>query len=172
MAVDPGYDPNYKHSSGLTNGFGKPLQTKKCILVPQDEYNQLKAELASKQAKIDQLMLEYCPEEMDQEQKENWAKHQVPADPQPSVKDLSGYERITSNEQLIADHYYWVRSKRDKGAFFIAAVRNANGVVEDMKPALIVSNMSFWCYEGNSQALENFEIYGPIKQPFHIEVVD
>ena len=52
MAVDPGYDPNYKHSSGLTNGFGKPLQTKKCILVPQDEYNQLKAELASKQAKI------------------------------------------------------------------------------------------------------------------------
>ena len=29
------------------------------------------------QAKIDSLMLEYCPNKMAQEQKENWAKHQV-----------------------------------------------------------------------------------------------
>ncbi len=158
--------------SNITDGFGKPIKQQKCILVPEHEYNQLKAELASKQAKIDSLMLEYCPDEMTQEQKDNWAKHQVPADPQPSIKDLSGYERITSNEQLIADHYYWVRSKRDKGAFFIAPVRNANGVKEDWKPALIVSNMSFWCHEGNSQALENFEIYGPINEPYHIEIVD
>lgn len=138
----------------------------------EEQVHDLQGTVEGMQAQLDALMLEFCPERMTEAQKENWAKHQVPADPQPSVKDLSGYERITSNEQLITDHYYWVRSKRDKGAFFIAAVRNANGVVEDMKPALIVSNMSFWCYEGNSQALENFEIYGPIKQPFHIEVVD
>ena len=156
----------------VTDGFGKPIKQVKCILIPEHEYKQLKSDLASNQAKIDELMLEFCPERMTEAQKENWVKHQVPADPQPSIKDLSGYERITSNEQLIVDHYYWVRSKRDKGIFFIGPVRNANGVVEDMKPALIVSNMSFWCYEGNSQALENFEIYGPIKQPFHIEVVD
>lgn len=157
--------------SEITDGFGKPIKQVKSVLVPEHEYNQLKIDLASNQAKIDALMLEFCPERMTEAQTENWAKHQVPADPQPSVKDLSGYERITSNDQLIADHYYWVRSKRDKGIFFIAPVRNANGVNEDQKPALIVSNMSFWCYEGNSQALENFEIYGPINQPFHIEVV-
>lgn len=29
-----------------------------------------------RQAKIDELMLEYCPEEMTKEQLENWAKHQ------------------------------------------------------------------------------------------------
>jgi len=31
------------------------------------------------QYKIDMLMLEYCPEEMTQEQKDNWARHQKPA---------------------------------------------------------------------------------------------
>lgn len=133
---------------------------------------ELKLELGVKQARIDELMLEYCPDEMSQEQMDNWAKHQVPADPQPSIKDISGYEKITSNEQLLPDRYYWVRSKRDKWPFFIAPVRNANGALENMMPALIVSNMSFWAYEGNSQALENFEIYGPINQPFHIEVVE
>jgi len=30
------------------------------------------------QAKIDMLMIEFCPEEMTQEQKHNWASHQVP----------------------------------------------------------------------------------------------
>lgn len=137
----------------------------------EEQVHDLQGTVEGMQAQLDALMLEFCPERMTEAQKENWAKHQVPADPQPSVKDLSGYERITSNEQLVADRYYWVRSKRDKGIFFIAPVRNANGVLEDMKPALIVSNMSFWCYEGNSQALENFEIYGPINEPYHIEVV-
>lgn len=36
-------------------------------------------EAAYKQAKIDQLMLEYCPDEMTLEQIENWANHQVPS---------------------------------------------------------------------------------------------
>lgn len=33
-------------------------------------------EVQELQATIDRLMLEYCPEEMTQEQKDNWAKHQ------------------------------------------------------------------------------------------------
>jgi hypothetical protein len=33
------------------------------------------------QAKIDALMLEYCPEEMTQEQLANWAAHQETIDP-------------------------------------------------------------------------------------------
>ena len=137
----------------------------------EEQVHDLQQIVEQQQAQIDELMLEFCPEKMTEKQKDNWAKHQVPADPQPSIKDISGYEKITSNEQLLPDRYYWVRSKRDKRPFFIAPVRNANGALENMMPALIVSNMSFWAYEGNSQALENFEIYGPINQPFHIEVV-
>lgn len=36
-------------------------------------------ELAAKQAKIDVLMLEYCPDEMTKEQLDSWGKHQVAA---------------------------------------------------------------------------------------------
>ncbi len=32
------------------------------------------------QAQIDMLMLEWCPEEMTEEQMDNWAKYQVPVD--------------------------------------------------------------------------------------------
>ena len=39
----------------------------------------LERQLAEKQAEIDRLMLEFCPEEMTQEQKETWASHQKPA---------------------------------------------------------------------------------------------
>jgi hypothetical protein len=38
----------------------------------------LKRELGSKQADIDRLMLEYCPEEMTTSQLEEWGKNQVP----------------------------------------------------------------------------------------------
>lgn len=40
----------------------------------------LKSALESKQAKIDALMLEFCPDEMPAAQIENWAKHQRPVD--------------------------------------------------------------------------------------------
>jgi hypothetical protein len=36
----------------------------------------LKAKLAAKQARIDELMMEYCPDEMTEEQLEEWSKHQ------------------------------------------------------------------------------------------------
>jgi len=124
------------------------------------------------QSQVDQLMLEFCPERMTKAQMNNWSKHQAPTDFQIDTKHLAGYERITKNDQLTPDCFYWVRNKKDKGTFFIAPVRNANGVNEDWKPALIVNNMSFWCFDGNSQALETFEVYGPINQPFHIEVAD
>lgn len=37
--------------------------------------NQFHAETAALQCKIDELMLEYCPEEMTEAQKENWQLH-------------------------------------------------------------------------------------------------
>jgi short-subunit dehydrogenase involved in D-alanine esterification of teichoic acids len=42
--------------------------------------NELENKNAGLQAKIDLLMLEYCPDEMTDEQLENYEKHQVPVD--------------------------------------------------------------------------------------------
>lgn len=48
--------------------------------IPLHLINQLRSDLADAQAKIDALMLEYCPEEMTPDHKLNWAKHQRPAE--------------------------------------------------------------------------------------------
>ena len=40
------------------------------------DIEELREQLAAAQAKIDSLMLEYCPDEMTPEQIENWGKHQ------------------------------------------------------------------------------------------------
>ena len=45
----------------------------------------LEKQLASKQAKIDTLMEEYCPDEMTEEQMANWAAHQRPATPEETA---------------------------------------------------------------------------------------
>ena len=45
------------------------------------------------QARIDELMLEYCPDEMTEAQKANWARHQKPASDEQQVEvaaDLMG----------------------------------------------------------------------------------
>ena len=39
-------------------------------------------EMEANQARIDELMLEYCPDEMSEEQRRNWAKHQRAASPE------------------------------------------------------------------------------------------
>lgn len=39
-------------------------------------YDQLERELGAKQAEIDRLMLEYCPEEMTPAQMAEWERHQ------------------------------------------------------------------------------------------------
>ena len=41
---------------------------------------ELLAEMDARQARIDALMLEYCPDEMMVEQRANWAEHQRPVD--------------------------------------------------------------------------------------------
>ena len=47
------------------------------------EKGQLKEQLAAKQAQIDRLMIEYCPDEMTDEQTAEWAKHQRAAPAAP-----------------------------------------------------------------------------------------
>ena len=55
-------------------------------VVPASDYDALadrveavERDAASKQARIDALMLEYCPDEMTPDQREEWARHQKPA---------------------------------------------------------------------------------------------
>lgn len=45
----------------------------------QAEVERLCAQVAALQARVDALMLEFCPDEMTEEQKETWARHQRPA---------------------------------------------------------------------------------------------
>jgi hypothetical protein len=44
----------------------------------QEQLDRNADQIASKQAQIDRLMMEYCPEEMSPEQKAEWKKHQRP----------------------------------------------------------------------------------------------
>ncbi len=45
----------------------------------REETTSVCQQLAAKQAEVDALMLEYCPNEITQEQLDNWAAHQRPA---------------------------------------------------------------------------------------------
>lgn len=47
------------------------------------------AHIDAQQARIDALMLEFCPEEMTEEQRAEWARNQVPASQWP--EDASDY---------------------------------------------------------------------------------
>jgi predicted RNase H-like nuclease (RuvC/YqgF family) len=43
----------------------------------REEINNLKIKCSAKQAEIDRLMLEYCPEDMTAEQMKEWEEHQI-----------------------------------------------------------------------------------------------
>lgn len=48
----------------------------KLALDAADEIERLRRDIASKQAEIDRLMLEFCPGEMTPEQRTEWGRHQ------------------------------------------------------------------------------------------------
>lgn len=79
----------------------------------QTQIDELKAEVVSKQATIDSLMLEYCPDEMTQSQMDEWASHQAP------VKSSESYDVIT-----ILDSGEW-RLIRNRPASFLTDEGNA-----------------------------------------------
>jgi hypothetical protein len=85
-------------------------EANRCYLTQFDRAEKLQKEVAAKQAQIDRLMLEYCPDEMTKEQVEEWGRHQKPAPcstdkPQPSPYSL-GYnelaERVVELERELA----------------------------------------------------------------------
>lgn len=56
-----------------------PRLPTKLALDAADEIERLRRALASKQAEIDALMLEHCPDEMTPEQRAEWGRHQRPS---------------------------------------------------------------------------------------------
>jgi len=60
---------------------------------------------AALQARIDELMQEYCPDEMTEEQWAEWAKHQVPS-PRPSewvdVRDQALSEVVPKIQEMVS----------------------------------------------------------------------
>ena len=65
------------------------------------ERDQLRAEVARLQARIDALMLEYCPDEMTAEQTAEWARHQVPH--QLTAEEREAMQRALERGQEVVD---------------------------------------------------------------------
>ena len=59
---------------------GRRVSDSMQVVFDKDELLVLKRDYDALQAQIDRLMLEYCPDEMTDEQFENWAKHQRPVE--------------------------------------------------------------------------------------------
>lgn len=55
------------------------------LLTAVEAQQMLEHVTAPLQAEIDRLMLEFCPDEMTEEQKANWAKHQRAATPEETA---------------------------------------------------------------------------------------
>ena len=66
-----------------------------------DERDQLRAAVARLQARIDALMLEYCPDEMTAEQTAEWARHQVPH--QLTAEEREAMQRALERGQEVVD---------------------------------------------------------------------
>lgn len=55
------------------------------LSLSRKKVKELEATIEHQQFLIDNLMLEYCPDEMTKEQMDNWAKHQKVADSPPFI---------------------------------------------------------------------------------------
>lgn len=77
------------------------------------------------------------------------------------------FKQVTSNDELIPGNYYWVQNKERKGSFFPCYVTEHSpiGSADIPRKAIIINEMDFWAYEGNSQALARYNIFGPIPFP-------
>ncbi len=63
----------------LCDACGDRKDAADAIRTAIDTIEQQKSDIESLEAKIDALMLEFCPEDMTKEQMDNWEKHQIPS---------------------------------------------------------------------------------------------
>lgn len=66
-----------------------------CCKSMRDQLEAAQRTIGAKQARIDALMTEYCPDEMTAEQWEEWGRNQVPVSPDEGITD----ERATPKVQ-------------------------------------------------------------------------
>ena len=74
--VDSSPAPSATEESGLRATLE---EANRCYLQQFDRAERLQKALDAKQAELDRVMLEHCPDDMTEEQIDRWAKHQVPA---------------------------------------------------------------------------------------------
>lgn len=70
------------------------------VVALADFARQLEREVGAKQAQIDRLLLEFCPDEMTPEQTAEWAKHQRPVE-----DDAARPEERTQQGVLLSAEY-------------------------------------------------------------------
>jgi len=96
----------------------------------------LRQQLAAKQADVDALMLEYCPNEMSQEQLYNWAAHQKSWSPEDTLREQaflilsrlqSGTEDVVRLDAALAA----VVAERERCVAALMALESPCGVNED-----------------------------------------
>lgn len=73
------------------------------------------------------------------------------------------YKQIVANSELITDEYYWLVSKMPTHTSFPSRVHSDGEFIEGSEVRYFDGRM--WCHNKNSQALEKFDIYGPIPRP-------
>ena len=76
-AYTDGYNDGYNDGKKELAALHQDASSKWAFLEWRDRAEKAEAKNAAKQARIDALMLEYCPEEMTEEQTARWKKHQV-----------------------------------------------------------------------------------------------
>jgi len=87
--------------------------------------NCLICEVERLEAKVDSLMLEYCPDEMTPEQVAEWGKHQVPADAQlVKLRD-----EVAAFEEMVAK---WRRDANGRLIDFPAELNRRAAVEQEM----------------------------------------
>jgi len=94
----------------------------------------LAKECDARQAKIDSLMLEHCPDEMAQEQKDNWAKHQKPVDETEAKKvdqAIGSPLKIETNDVLVRED-----GENQAVRMFLMAYGTGNHNIETIKSHL------------------------------------
>lgn len=87
-------DPTSKTTEGVEAArFPELIKDKPSIREPgMDDYEGFVtredwiAALRAKQARIDELMMEYCPDEMSEAQLDEWARHQVAVPPEECAR--------------------------------------------------------------------------------------
>lgn len=101
ISFSPHFNVEYNAKRGLPPQRHDPIGTN--LLTATQAEEMLAHVTAPLQAELDRLMLEFCPEEMDEAQKANWAKHQRAATPEEEAAVQSALSQSRPMKQECID---------------------------------------------------------------------